>query len=116
MKYFESEKSLTEFMFLDPRLLYTFAALNQFCHENKIPLRITSLVRPLDTVSKSSTHQEGRAMDISTKDWTKQQIADVARFLVGWDALHEYGAISKKDKVRKICVYHNGHNHIQVKK
>jgi len=119
MKYFESEKTLEEFKFTSPDLLYTFSALNKFCHENKIPLKVTSIIRTTDSYSKSSTHQTGRALDIATKDWTKQQCSDVARFLSGWDHLHEVGAISREAGIRKIGIFHDSgrgdHLHIQTR-
>jgi len=118
VKYFESEKSLEELKFISPKLLYTFSALSEFCHNSKIPLRITSIVRTIDRYSKSATHQTGRAMDISVADWKKKDINDVKRFLVGWDNLHEYGAISKSDNLRKIAIFHDSgkgdHLHLQV--
>ena len=120
MKYFESEKPLTELMFIRPELRYTFSALSEFCFKNSIPVRITSIVRTIDVISTSETHQTGRAMDISTKDWTKKQKIDVKRFLKGWDTLHEYGAISKTDKINKLAIFHNAgqgdHLHIQTRK
>lgn len=119
MKYFESEKTLEEFKIISPKLLYTFSALNEFCHKEKIPLRITSIVRTIDKISKSKTHQTGRALDISTKDWTKKNRLDVERFLSGWDNLHDYGARSKSDNLRRIAIFHNAgqgdHLHLQVK-
>ena len=44
---------------------------------------------------------------------------DVERFLAGWDNLHDFGARSKRDNLRRIGIFHNAgqgdHLHLQVK-
>ena len=91
--------------------------LDWFCNHGK-PMRITSLLRPYgDGISRSTTHQEGRAADISILDLSEIELKQfesdiVARF--GY-----LGAISKEtghSKIIETKKHGTGpHAHIQVR-
>jgi len=116
LRYFSSEIDLNEITMIHPELLRVLAFLNIFCMEKGIPLHINSMIRPWnDGISKSTTHQSGRALDIRTKYWSKEQLTGVARFLSGYDHTENVGAISKSDGLKRLAYYHNNHLHIQVK-
>ena len=115
LKYFSSSIDLNEMMMWHPELLKIFALLSAFCLERQLPLHINSGIRPkYDGISKSATHQTGRAMDVRTKYWTKEQLTDVARLLSGYDNTEKVGAISASDGIRRLAYYHDNHLHIQV--
>jgi len=115
LRYFSSEIDLNEITMIHPELLRVLAFLNIFCLEKGIPLHINSMIRPYnDGISKSSTHQTGRALDVRTRHWNKEQISDVARFLSGYDHTEKVGAISSTDSIRRLGYYHKNHFHIQV--
>jgi hypothetical protein len=55
---------------LSPALWQIFAYVLAYAHNNNLPLVITSLINDRDLVNAiSNTHAEGRAFDISIKDW-----------------------------------------------
>lgn len=115
IKTFSSDASLEELAFLHPNALFVLALLSRFCLESKIPLHLTSILRPkYDGISKSKTHSEGRAFDVRTKHFTKKQLTDIARFLSGVDATEKIGAVSSSDNIRRLAYYHDNHLHVQV--
>ena len=112
---FSSDIDLNEIKCWHPQLLRVLIYLNIFCLEKGIPLHINSGLRPrYDGLSKSRTHQEGRAIDIRTKYWTKEQQSEVVRYLSGFDHTEQIGAISKKHGGRRLGYFHDNHLHLQV--
>lgn len=65
----------------------------------------------------SSTHREGRAFDISTRDWKKDDVDDCISFFA---AKYRYIAAVGDDNEPRLCVFHNAgtgdHIHFQVHK
>lgn len=112
---------LHELRMIHPKLMLVFAALNYWCDNRSLPLVITSIIRTEEenkrVGAKSRTHIEGRAMDISVKDWDEQDIMEAQRFLEG--EYYHWGAISKDTQKRRLVVLHKGtamHLHIQIAK
>jgi len=90
-----------------------------YCEEMGLDLIITSLISDRKKLtSESTTHEDGRAFDISTWRWSPVQ---VQRFLYKFNADYsDIGAISSSDGKPKAAVYHNfknlgEHLHLQVK-
>ena len=110
---FVDGSALVDLMFIKPALLLLFSALVKFCDDKNIPLNITSMIRPIDSISKSDTHQTGRAFDIRIKDLTKNQIQEITRFLKDYDVINKVGAITSSG-IRRICVKKSDHIHVQV--
>lgn len=104
-----------------PELLILIDYVISHCDTHNLPLVITSIIRPkIPGVSKSVTHQEGRAFDISVRGWSQEGI----KFLV--DNINEkftIGAISLKDGKEREAIYEDGisagkgaHLHMQVRR
>lgn len=95
-----------------------------WAEEHKLPVVFTSIIRPKLPVSKSNTHAEGRAFDISVRGWTTDAIDDLladARIF-----LKSIGAMAYRDgKLISVpAVYHHevkdgvdygAHFHFQVR-
>ena len=115
VKKFSRDFNADELLYLHPNLLICFAHLSKFCLDNYIPLHLTSGIRPIiDGISKSSTHQSGRAADIRIMYWDKKQLQDVLRFISGFDHTEKIGAISSRDGIRRLAYVHKNHLHLQV--
>lgn len=104
-----------------PELLILIDYVISHCETYNLPLTITSIIRPkINGVSKSVTHQEGRAFDISVRGWSHEDI----KFLV--DNINDkftIGAISLKDGKEREAIYEDGvtaglgsHIHLQCRK
>lgn len=107
-----------EFEQCNPWLLVILGAVALWCHSRKLRCCVTSIVRPLnDGISESKTHQEGRAIDLSVKGFTQEQIEELAAYIN--DKFKFCGAISSKTMKPVTCLYHNNgngwHFHIQVR-
>lgn len=103
------------------KLLVLADYLMSHCETYNLPIVITSIIRPkIKGVSKSRTHEEGRAFDISVKGWSAHDV----KFLV--DAVnekHSIGAISLTDGKEREVIYEDGikagtapHLHFQVRR
>ena len=112
---FSSDFDLNELRFWHPQLLRVLIYLNIFCQEKGIALNLNSGLRPrYDGISKSRTHAEGRAFDVKTVHWSKEQITEIVRYLQGFDRTEEIGAISEKHGGRRLAYFHKNHLHVQV--
>ena len=98
---------------ISPILLMIFSDLNIYCQKRKLPLVITRIVGDrIPGISKTDTHSEGRAIDISVKMWLESEIKDAEKYIKG-----KY--VAKKGKHNKVFVFHNGtawHIHLQVRR
>lgn len=116
---FKPGVDIKDFKWLTRQCEILFVAAMRYCHEHKLPMRITSMVSDRkDVVSKSSTHQEGRAFDLSVHGWEKDNIIDFVEWMN-----HNYkniAAISSHDLVPRAAIYHNTgngyHIHCQVRR
>ena len=96
-------------------LLWIFAATVRYCRENNLALVITSLKSDRANVQAvSSTHDEGRAFDIRTRDWDLPTIHKLCYFLN--TNYSDWGAIGKTSGKSIVALYHNNHIHIQVRR
>jgi hypothetical protein len=92
-----------------------------FATDHDLPILITSIIRPkIKGVSKSKTHEEGRAFDLSVRGWTKELIKKLVNQL---NEKFKTGAISSTDLKEREVVYEDGvtagtapHLHFQVRK
>lgn len=83
------------------------------------PIVITEAVTTLEhdkaVNRKSSTHREGRAVDIRCNDWKPEKLAD---FLILFDAKYRrYGAVVSEGKRRFVVAHGEGmnlHIHAQI--
>lgn len=113
---------LKDLMYIHPQLFIILAAVNIFCYENNLRCEITSAVRTKELDAKlgavSVTHQEGRAIDISIKDFPKEKLSKLESLINSRFA--HIGALSGKTLESKPIVIHdngNGpHIHLQVRK
>ena len=77
------------------------------------------MIRPIDKISKSSTHQTGRAMDVKTTHLLDEEINKILHFLKVYDQNHNVGAISSTTGSSRLGYYHIGtgpHVHIQTRR
>lgn len=102
---------------IHPPLIIVLGYFCRYCDENGLPCNLTNILSKFK-VSKSTTHPDGRAFDASPRGWKKSDITKCIKFMnrhVG-----HLGAISSKDKKRRVAVYHNAgkgwHFHFQVAK
>lgn len=123
----ESEFRLTFKEDVDPRdirlmtslCVILFTELINFCKHRKLPLEITSLVNDRGNVkAKSSTHEDGRAFDVSLKGWSAFDIDDCVSYFNTY--YRNIAAISSRDQKERAAVYgdplHLDHIHFQVRR
>ena len=117
---FTCRDDMIELVLIHPVLLYIFADINLYASENNYPtIEITRVVdEKIEGVSVSTTHEEGRAIDISVKGFTRQQIDHLVELFNNKYA-EDYGAISYSDGKPRLMVFHKGtgwHIHIQIRR
>ena len=105
----------TELLIMQPSLVIAFGYLLKFCQLNDLPCVITNVSHEFKQ-SISKTHIEGRALDISIKNWSSQDIRKGLAY-VRKHAKH-LGAFSKKTGRRNIIMNHTvglgDHIHLQT--
>ncbi len=116
----QDDCSMEDLMYLHPNLLILLGTLLKFADSRKLPVNITSIISDRkNVVSKSTTHEQGRALDVSIKGWKTKDIEDIEKLM-----LHNHkgiAAISAKDNKPRPVVFHNymnqgNHIHIQVRR
>jgi hypothetical protein len=100
---------------LHPAIFRVLCAFIEHCDNNWLPCVITNFIIKFFE-SETDSHPDGRAFDASVRGWQKEQIdAIVALFN---ELFEDIAAISRKDGVRRCCVYHDvglgSHLHFQV--
>lgn len=91
-----------------------------YCKENYLPLKFTSIIRPqIKGVSKSKTHEQGRAFDMSVVGW---KLDEIKRFVKRINNEFKLGAVSMSDGAEREAVYEDGitrgtgpHLHVQCR-
>jgi hypothetical protein len=74
-----------------------------FCKERALPVIFTSIIRPqIKGVSKSKTHEQGRAFDLSVRSWTKAQINE---FVTKINKEFKLGAVSATDGTEREAIF-----------
>ena len=64
---------INDLLFLDPTILKMLAFISEYTSEYDLPFLITSL-REDAPGRKHNTHKEGRAVDLSVRDWSNFHI------------------------------------------
>lgn len=111
---------LEDVMMLHPKLLIVFGHFMVFAQKRGLPVNVTSIIHDRQNVqSVSKTHEEGRAIDISSAQWGKRNVQDCIKYME--KVAGHYGAISYSDLERRVIVHHNyknqgDHFHLQVAK
>ena len=121
MKKFSADFDLNEIVFYHPKLLILLSALIEYCYEMEIPLHLTSGIRAKhDGISKSKTHQEGRALDIRTKYWNSDQVNHVLKYLKKYDQAFSCGALNVDGESKLFVTYGSvnspSHLHLQIRR
>jgi N-acyl-D-aspartate/D-glutamate deacylase len=123
---FKNPKELDSLLTMSPYLLQGFTDILIYCWHRNLPVVITRAVAwEIPGVSKSSTHSEGRAIDISVRGWSADQIdAFVKHFNDKYG--ESIGAISATTGKGTFVVFHNAldkngtaygwHFHVQVRR
>lgn len=104
---------------LSPWLLVVLADVVLWATPKRLPVTITSIVRKTDDgISASSTHQSGRAFDLSVKGWSQTSIGLLAKYINDKYAANLGTSGNGKNPI--VCLYHNNgngwHFHFQVKR
>jgi uncharacterized protein YcbK (DUF882 family) len=124
MEYFKFKQPLkiNEVRMINPKLFLILAFVVDWAEQRNLPVVITSMIRTPEQNrmlgSKSSTHCDKRAFDMSSKGWSTDDIddliADVSR------EFEDVGALSASDLKSRPVIYHNighgSHFHFQVRK
>jgi hypothetical protein len=80
----------------------------QFATSRRLPILITSIIRPkIEGLSVSDTHAQGRAFDVSVRGWTVDDLDDL---LIECNRVHapRMGAFSATDGLSRAVVYEYG--------
>lgn len=103
----------------NPKLLILAAFYLDFCEKHKIPILFTSIIRSMiPGVSKSHTHDEGRAFDFSVHGWTTDLIDEFLDLARKSPEVQKIGAITASGSVVAF-LFHDGtsfHGHAQVRR
>lgn len=117
---FKNSEAAKGFLSLNIEILKIIPYMIEWCDKNSLPFVITrSLSENIEGISKSDTHPEGRAIDVSVKGWPSDKIAEFENHWNNHGFCKSYGAISSSDGIQRLVKYHNGvgfHFHIQVKR
>lgn len=104
-----------QFTYLVPDSFIVLAHVVRFCNQSALPLVVTNLIYKF-AVSKSNTHPQGRAFDISVRGWT---ITDIKRCIKHvTEKCGHLGAISGITLTPRVAYFHDSglgaHIHFQV--
>ena len=108
---------LEDLMLLNPKVLIVLGHFLTYAETNNLPRVITSIKSDRGhVVSTSTTHEEGRAIDMSSAGWSKEDIDGLIAYL-DWEVGH-LGAISASDLKQRVVIHHDSgsgpHFHLQV--
>lgn len=113
---FKYEKDQNCFLYISPKLGEIMIDMHQWFDKCGYDFVITSVIRPIDSISKSSTHQTGRAYDCRAKHLDKNFIKDTVTYFN-----HKYkncAAFSASTKQPTLIIPHgdgdNFHFHVQL--
>ena len=112
---FKEDINTNDLLQFTPATWVLFSSSVMYCAQHNLPFKVTSLISDRGNVkATSSTHEEGRAFDISVKGWTEQAIH---RFVYIMNKNHsDIAAISASDGKPRAVIYHNNHLHIQCRR
>ena len=113
---FKHQKDKERFLEMHPMTLRILFHAYQWAHSRKIPFVVTSTLstKEEDELLKrvSTAHRTGRAFDLSIRGWTTDDIDD---FHMDFEkAYGKWGAVSKRDLIRRCVVIKRDHIHVQI--
>lgn len=116
---FKTPEVAMTFLHLQPTLILVIGKMIQWCDKRGLPFVITSAVRNFEQGQVSQTHPEGRAVDISVKGWTANDIYDFEKEWEANEIARKYGAV-KADGTVNLAHYHTvaggaPHFHVQIR-
>jgi len=104
-----------------PIIVYIASGLAVWGNSNNVPILFTSSVTSIfeDGQLKrvSSTHRDGRAIDVSTKGWTPKYVEEALKFLNS--GFSQFAALGPNGENRLVVHHDSGtgmHLHIQIHK
>tara|TARA_Y100001963_G_scaffold17759_1_gene21914 strand:- start:10893 stop:11309 length:417 start_codon:yes stop_codon:yes gene_type:complete len=118
LKLFKHKKDFDRYLNLHPVAFMLLAQMRLYCFEQSIPFKVTSTVstkkedESLDRVS--STHREGRAFDLSLRNWSEYEVINFKNKFE--ERYGHFGAINSNGE-KRLIVDHTGtarHLHIQI--
>lgn len=111
---FKCKVNINDICMIDAKLLFMLSYFCIYAEKNNLPVVITSIMDEVEGRAHK-THIEGRAIDISTKDWPEENIAEVE---YEFNLLFEdIAAVSASDGTPRAVVVHDAgkglHFHLQ---
>lgn len=107
--------SIDNLRYLCPSMLIIFANFSRLCFFKKLPVILTNIINEkIPGISVSTTHEEGRAIDISVNGWTNEQIEAIC---LDMNSRFDKWGTAPPEKKRQVAYFHNGtapHIHLQV--
>jgi hypothetical protein len=109
---------LEDLLALNPKVFIVLGHFMAYAEKHNLPVTITSIISDrVNVESVSSTHEEGRAIDLRSSDWPEYHRQEVVEYML--HIANHYGAISASDNHRRVIVHHDykgqgGHFHLQV--
>lgn len=120
MKLFEVKDDiiLEDLQDLQPAMWVLLTAAIMYCKENNLTCRITSIINDRKHLKnvRSSSHSEGRAIDLGVRDsdgWNDVHIQRLCFRLN--EAYKDIAAISASDHVPRAAIAKSNHIHLQVR-
>jgi hypothetical protein len=104
-----------EIVMLTPAMLLLLGSFVELCYTLDIPVKITSITEKIEGRT-STAHEEGRAVDISVREWSEDEINYVVRTIN--EKHKDIAAISSSDLKPRAAIVHSvfgRHIHLQVK-
>lgn len=115
---YKNQADLVDWLYCHPNLIIIRDYWAEWCYQNKTPALVTSIIRPqIQGISKSRTHEQGRAFDASVYGWSTDEIDSLCAD-VNKEFSASIGGISSFDLKPRACIYHFGtgpHFHFQVR-
>ena len=116
---FKTPEVAMTFLDLQPTLILVIGKMLQWCDKRSLPFVITSAVRDFEKGQVSQTHPEGRAVDISVKGWSANDIYDFEKEWNESELNKKYGAIKTNGEAQLVvCHAVTGggfHSHVQIR-
>jgi uncharacterized protein YcbK (DUF882 family) len=117
---FKHPLKINDLRMIKPSLLKILAFVIDYSCEKKLSCVITSVIRTKEENqmlgSKSLTHVEGRAFDLSVKGWSIDEIDDIMAEVS--KEFNKVGALNSDGESRPVIFHNNGngdHLHFQVR-
>ena len=112
--------NIEDLRMISPKLMMMLSTLLSFADSRKLPVVITSIISDrINVIAKSTTHEDGRALDISVVGWSQKDIKDIKDLILFRHK--DISAISASDGKHRPIVYHNyrnqgDHLHLQCRR